>query len=190
MQGKYMKAFVTAAAILLVAGPSLAGGPKGTGTVSSADVNVNGTNPNIDGTTTTYRGATGIGMNSMVTGLRPGFPYTVWAVIFNYPQKCANFPAPCEPSDFDPTGPTQTRVTQASLNYADENGNSVFTGFVPVGGALFNANRAEVHFVYRRHPNVDGGEYDSLNDVVGNCENGEGGADNQCQDEGFSIHER
>ena len=162
-----MKAFVTAAAILLVAGPSLAGGPKGTGTVSSADVQGSG-NPGLGGTTTTYRGATGIGLNAMVTGLREGFPYTVWAVIFNYPQQCANFPAPCEPSDFDPDGPTQTRVTQASLNYAADDGTAVFTGFVPVGGALFNANRAEVHFVYRRHPNVAGGEYESLNDVGGN----------------------
>ena len=189
MQGNYAKDFVTAAAILLVAAPSLAGGPNGTGTVSSADVQGSG-NPGLGGTSTLYRGATGIGMNAMVTGLRAGFPYTVWAVIFNYPQQCANFPAPCTPADFDPNGPTQTRVTQASLNYADENGNSVFTGFVPVGGSLFNANRGEVHFVYRRHPDVDGGEYESLNNVVGNCENGEGGADDQCEDEGFSIHQR
>lgn len=189
MKGKYTASFVTAAALLFMAGSSLAGGPKGTGTVSSADVQGSG-NPSLGGTATTYRGATGIGMNAVVTGLRAGFPYTVWAVIFNYPQKCANFPDPCTPADFDPAGPTQTRVTQIALNYADDSGNSVFSGFLPVGDALFNANRGEVHFVYRRHPNVPGAEYVSLNSVAGNCENGEGGADNQCQDEGFSIHKR
>lgn len=189
MQGKYTKALATAAAVLFVASSSFAGGPNGTGSVSSADVQGSG-NQNIDGTSTVYRDAAGIGMNATVTGLRADLPYTVWAIIFNYPQQCANFPGPCTPADFDPAGPTQVRVTQAALNYADDNGDSVFSGFVPVGAALFNANRAEIHFVYRRHPDVDGREYESLNSPGGNCENGEGGADNQCQDEGFSIHQR
>jgi hypothetical protein len=175
---------------MLVAAPSLAGGSNGTGSVSSADVNASG-NPAIGGTSTLYRDAAGIGMNAMVTDLRGGFPYTVWAVIFNNPQQCLAFPEPCGPADFGVEGtPANPAVTQMALNYSDDDGYAFFSGFVPVGDSLFNAERAEIHFVYRRHPDVDGGEYVSLNMVGGNCEEGEGGDDDQCQDEGFSIHQR
>ena len=179
-----------AATTLFIAAPSIAGGPNGTGTVGSADVNGIG-NPDIGGTSTLYRDAAGIGMNAMVTGLRAGFPYTVWAVIFNNPQKCLAFPEPCGPADFGVEGtPANPRVTQVARNYADDDGYAFFSGFIPVGDSLFNANRAEFHFVYRRHPDVDGGEYVSLNMVGGNCGGGEGSDDEQCQDEGFSIHKR
>lgn len=190
MRRNFKKVFVIAAATLFIAGTSLAGGPEGTGTVSTADANPTG-NPDLNGTSTVYRGAAGIGMDAMIYELRGGFPYTVWAVIFNKPQHCLAFPDPCGPADFGVPGtPAQPRVTQAARNYADDDGYAFFSGFVPVGESLFNAQRAEVHFVYRRHPDVDGAEYVSLNMVGGNCENGEGGEDNNCQDEGFSIHKR
>ena len=190
MQGIYKKAFVTVAAILFVAGSSLADDPIGTGTVSSADVQENENQTGIGGTSTVYRGAAGIGMRAYVNGLRGDFPYTVWAVIFNYPQACMNFPDPCTAADFDPAGPTQTRVTQAARNYSDDDGTGFFSGFIPVGAALFNANRAEVHFIYRRHPDDNDAEYESLNMVGGNCTAMDGPSNDQCQDEGFSIHKR
>jgi hypothetical protein len=189
MQRKFMKVCAIAAATFFIGTSSFAGGPNDTGTVGSSDVNGTG-NPSLGGTATVYRGAAGIGMNAYVTGLRGGFPYTVWAVVFNSPQNCLAFPGPCGPADFGVEGtPSQPRVTQIARNYADDSGDSFFSGFLPVGASLFNAQRAEVHFVYRRHPDVDGGEYVSLNMVGGNCE-GEGDLASNCQDEGFSMHKR
>ena len=195
MTGTLKKVCVMATTALVIGGPSLANGPNGDGTVSSADIMASG-NPGIDGTATIYRDAAGIGVDAVVTGLRGGFPYTMWAVIFNNPQQCLAFPEPCGPADFGVDGtPSNPAVTQASLNYADDAGNAYFSGFVAVGGALSNGNKAEVHFVYRRHPDEDGAEYESLNMVGGNCPLNpdgsfdDGPADDQCQDEGFSIHQ-
>ncbi len=159
-------------------------------------------NTNLGGMSNLYRHADGIGMTADVTGLRggnelkKGHPYTVWAVIFNRPSECAgNMNGdPCTPDDFGPL--TDTRVTQISLNYSDDDGYAYFSGFVPEmpeSGALVDAETAEVHFVYRRHPDKKP-QYVSLNMFGGHCKvkHGEivdGPKKNQCEDEGFSIHQ-
>jgi len=186
-----------ACSVVLVSGTSVANADPDSQNINASN------NPNIAGTSTTYRHSDGIGMTAMVTGLRGGtdlphgHPYTVWAVIFNFPGECAT--TPCTPADFDPAGPTQTRVTQISRNYSDANGDGYFSGFLPEGDALFDASEGEVHFIYRRHPDRNP-EYVSLNMVGGNCqfvkgqfEDGvpapnDGPKKNQCEDEGFSIH--
>lgn len=164
---------------------------------TSADINASN-NPNIAGTSTLYRHSNGVGMTATVSGLRGGtdlahgHPYTVWAVIFNAPGECAEHPAPCGLADLL-AGRGQPGVTQASRNYSDSDGTGIFSGFVPEGDVLSDSAAAEVHFVYRRHPDRNP-EYDSLNMVGGNCKvrNGEtvdGPRRNQCEDEGFSIHQ-
>lgn len=157
-------------------------------------------NPDVDGTSNLYRHAYGIGMTAVVYGLRGGdglpggHPYTVWAVIFNNPSACAGYDLgqPCTEADFGNSA-TNTRVGQISRNYSDANGNGFFSGFMPEGGALVDSSVAEVHFIYRRHPDRNP-EYASLNSFDGNCQfvNGElvdGPKNNQCEDEGFSIHQ-
>lgn len=187
------KIFGLAAIVTLVSGVGIAEADPTSVAITPSN------NPNIAGMTNLYRHPDGIGMTATVTGLRGGdglpggHPYTVWAVIFNFPAECANYPMPCTPDDFDPAGPTQTRVTQFSRNYSDAAGNGFFSGFLPEGDALFDAESGEVHLVFRRHPDRNP-EYVSLNMVGGNCQfvNGElvdGPKNNQCEDEGFAIHQ-
>lgn len=159
---------------------------------SSEDI-VPSNNPDIAGTTTLYRHENGIGMTAWVTGLRggadfpKGHPYTIWAVIFNAPNECDD--SPCTVGDLM-AGRGVPAVAQISRNYSDDIGDGHFSGFLEENGALIDASAAEVHFVVRRHPDRNP-EYVSLNMVGGNCHpvKGDGPGKNQCEDEGFAIHQ-
>ena len=169
---------------LLIATPSIAG------TAGSADVQ-GFPGFNVSGTSTMFRSYHGVGMTATIDGLTPGYPYTVWAVIFNRPHNCI-VPNECSGDDVGAMNPAVDIVfTLASRNYSDDSGSTVVSGFVPRGAALKRPNRAEVHFVYRRHPDIDGQEYPALNSGIGNCPGPNSFGPNintQCLDLGFAVH--
>ena len=84
-------------------------------------------------------------------------------------------------------------------NYTDGDGNGFFQAFItdgptnrqqPAGlpgdpGGIVNPNKAEIHFILRKHPVVPGEEYEAINSLNGSCP---GGA--ACTDLASSIHQR
>jgi len=143
-------------AALIIAAPSVAG------VASSADV-VRTMSETIQGTSNAYRSNHGVGMTAVLSGLAPDQAHTVWAAIFNRPHNCF-VPNACTTADaFGDNPPVKWRLTQASRNYSDENGNSFFSGFIPTGADLQRPNRAEIHFIYVEHNDGQGSSYVQLN---------------------------
>lgn len=140
-------------AALIIAAPSVAG------VASSANV----VSDDIQGTSNVYRSNHGVGMTAVLSDLTPDRAHTVWAAIFNRPHKCF-VPNACTSLDSGGANPpVNFRLTQASRNYSDADGNSNFSGFIPKGADLQRPNRAEIHFIYVEHNDAQGSSYVQLN---------------------------
>lgn len=191
---------------LIFTNTAMSGGPNNTGYVSSTDVLApflcefnNPPDCEVIGTSTLYRTAAGVGINIVVADLMPNTPHTIWMVVFNNPNACAGFPkGPCGLGDLG-NAAAQASLIWAAGNYTDDDGNGFFQAFVtdgptgrqqPAGlpgdaGGLVNPNRAEIHFILRKHPIVPGEEYDAINSLNGSCPGGVG-----CEDLASAIHIR
>jgi len=202
---KIIKSLIVLSVSFFIASPGIAGGPNDTGYISSADVlspfncaNLPADCNNI-GTSTLYRTAAGVGVNIHAVGLMPNTPHTVWMAAFNNPNACAAFPhGPCVLGDLGNPA-AQATLMWTTGNYTDEFGNGFFQAFItdgptsrqqPAGlpsdpGGLVNPNKAEIHFILRKHPIVFGEEYVSINSVGGACD-GPGG----CDDIASATHQR
>ena len=127
----------------------------------------------ITGTSTLHRNKNGITVNFKAENLYPG-AYTIWWVIWNYPQEC-DAPGACIDEDFGIAGDVGVEVMYAAghvvgnngkgnfsahLNADDDSGsiNDDFFGLPEFGGLKAgNTFSSEVHVVLRTHgPKVPG----------------------------------
>lgn len=131
------------------------------------------------------------------SGLDPESPYTLWAVIFNRPQRCQT--SPCGLGDLPFTPGHDPRV-EASIVFAgggvsDSAGNGDLLGRVQtlagramgeivLGTGTFDPRKAEIHVVVRGHgyPDVDQ-LFPALSTFAGGCSE-----DNPCEDQQFAVH--
>lgn len=138
------------------------------------------------GSTQLVRTRQGIYYSLRASQLTPGHVVTVWAVVFNQPQNCADFPAACQGSDLsnaDVLGdavytsgglvrPNGTIHLRAFLREGDASGSmahEVSTAFPPTG--LLDLDAAEVHLVIRDHgPAIPGKVYEQRSSFTGGCE--------------------
>lgn len=90
--------------------------------------------------------------------LEPGNAYTLWVVVINEPEACAN--TPCQSADvLKKTAETKADVGYGGGTIAGPDGTGKFTGFVPVGklsnawfdNGLQKPTTAEVHLVIHDH---------------------------------------
>ncbi len=130
-------------------------------------------------------------------------PHTVWWVVFNHPEHCADAFAPgfqCGPGDL-PFNGGDAKV-QFSLLYAAGNvvGNSGHAGFggrlrtgdttdvvMDLGPGLVNPRGAEIHLVIRTHgPTIPHMVEQQIHTFNGGCEAGEPN-EGLCQDVQFAA---
>lgn len=143
---------------------------------------------NVTGTSTLHRNKNGLTANFKAKGLHPG-AYTLWWVIWNKPEACAN-PGACLEPDFANADDVEVEVMyggghvvgnngkgnfSAHLNVGDDSGsvNSSFFGIPPAGGLqVGNTFGAEVHLVLRTHgPVVPGLVNEQIGSYEGGCDN-------------------
>jgi hypothetical protein len=122
----------------------------------------------------------GVAMSFDAVGLTPGNVYTVWWIIFNYPENCSG--GICGPDDaflmgndgrpvFDQNGQMQmNRINQESVGMSsmratagivNEDGTAKFRAHLPIGdtsdfvafgnGLVVDPMEAEIHFIIRTH---------------------------------------
>jgi hypothetical protein len=122
----------------------------------------------VAGAATLIRTTEGISYSVSTSGLEPGAS-TVWVVIFNKPENCAEGPGSCAPSDL--SNPTvQGSVVAGSGHVVSADGIANFVGSldegtpptgiqvnVPLGtvDGLKDSLKAEVHLVVRQHGAVN-----------------------------------
>ena len=198
----YSRLVIAFAVCLVAASPSLAGGGHDKGMVSSVDA----LSPfacapedcTVIGTSTLYRSADGVGANIDLMDLTPNTPFTVWAVVFNNPNRCAAFPhGACGLGDLSNPA-VKAAIFWATGNYSDGDGNAHFQTFITKGnnnriqliaGELTNPSKAEIHFIFREHEIVFGEEYGAINTPAGSCPSSPPGGP-PCKDIGSATHER
>lgn len=141
----------------------------------------------ITGTATLHRNKNGITANFKAEGLYPG-AYTIWWVIWNEPDNCAD-PGACMEPDFANAVAVEVEVMYAGghvvgnngkgnfsahLNAGDDSPESMNTsfGFPSVGGLrVGNTFDAEVHIVLRTHgPAVPGLINEQIGSYAGGCD--------------------
>ena len=92
--------------------------------------------------------------------LNPGNVYTLWVVIVNKPEGCAQAPKACKPPDIlKHTAKTQSDVTYGDGIIAGADGTGTFRSFIPAGkignswfdNGLQNPLQAEIHLVVNDH---------------------------------------
>lgn len=139
----------------------------------------------VVGTSTLHRNNNGITMNFKATGLIPGHAYTVWWVIWNYPDECEGGPGACgSNTDFEnpdvavelmyATGHVAGNSGKgnfgAHLNENDNSGTINPLFFLPSYGGLLDSQKAEVHLVLRSHgPAVPGIVNEQIGSYLGGC---------------------
>ena len=140
-------------------------------------------NGGIVGSSTLHRNSNGLTVNFKTTQLIPGHTYTVWWVIWNFPENCI-VPGACSDPDFgDPD--VQVEVMYATGNVAGGNGKGNFSAHLnendasgtinplfglPSYGGLQDALTAEVHVVLRSHgPKVPGIVNEQIGSYLGGC---------------------
>lgn len=107
----------------------------------------------------------GISINIVTTDLRNAHAYTVWWIVFNHPEECADYPGPCGPADLSNSDVNAT-VQWGTGDVAGESGAVSFIahlneGETTPGGPVFDlpgdgdgledADEAEVHVIVRSH---------------------------------------
>ncbi len=140
-------------------------------------------NGGILGTSTLHRNSNGITVNYKVDGLIPGHTYTVWWVIWNFPENC-EVQGECADNDFgDPDVQVELMYATghvaggsgkgnfgAHLNENDASGTINPLFFLPSYGGLLDAENAEVHVVLRSHgPAVPGIVNEQIGSYLGGC---------------------
>ena len=135
------------------------------------------------------------------SGLDTSSPYTVWAVIFNYPRYCLS--APCTGADLPVSAGHDPRV-EASIVYvggglSDADGLGDFVGRVyPTskgiatehlfGHGLLEPRHAEIHVVVRGHGYPQAEDmFSAIGSFAGGC-NAENTHQPACEDQQFAIH--
>ncbi|MDH3697658.1 MAG: hypothetical protein OER83_03675 [Flavobacteriaceae bacterium] len=136
----------------------------------------------IVGTSTLHRNANGITMNFKAEGLDKGYTYTVWWVIWNFPENCFEG---CDDPDFATPDAVGVDVLYAGGNVAGNAGKIAISGHlneedtsgsirelfglgVPIG--LLDAESAEVHLVLRSHgPAIPGMVNEQISSYEGGC---------------------
>jgi hypothetical protein len=161
----------------------------------------------IDGSTvggafsTLVRSDDALRMHVSTSDLDPGAAYTVWWVIFNFPENCS---APCNMDDI--TNPALRTAVQTAVGFAaghvvGNNGKGNFSGLLkvgdlsgfgdgvdstpppPLGPGLLNPLGAEVHLVIRTHgQQIPGLVDEQIHTFEGGC------SINACDDKQFSMH--
>lgn len=139
-------------------------------------------NITVVGTTTITRNANGLNMTLKADDLVPGHTYTVWWVIWNYPEFCDG---PCD--DPDIANPdVQPEILFATGNVVGGSGKGNFgaglsendaTGTIneeffglPSYGGLHDAMHAEIHIVLRDHgPMIPGQVNEQISTYAGGC---------------------
>ena len=186
---------VFAMLILLVAGNVHASDRKRSHApmISFADMSQLGTS-----TLTRRHGKVGVHVD---TQLATGDGYTLWVVVFNYPEHCAS--APCSSADM-PFGSGDPRV-QASLLYLTGHfaGAGIFqaellkspSGLIGRellwGPGLLKPRSAEIHLVVRNHgPAIPSLTMAQITSFSGGCEEppAEGEAGPRCTNTQFAVH--
>jgi hypothetical protein len=158
---------LVASSVAAVALVATAGGAAADPAVehTSADIHwhaqVDPTRQQVDGAIATLRTtASGARVQFRTLGLHPGHAYTLWFVVINEPQACADHPAPCRPPDvFAPGNPTSAQVVGVAGNVVGASGRATFSAHVPTGDidgwlpdqGLTNPLGAEVHLVLNDH---------------------------------------
>ena len=132
-------------------------------------------------TRTLYGARQELELNARTKGLQPNYSYTVWWVIFNEPSLCSDR---CGENDLPPINPEADPGVMASAMLAtggttDGDGNADFgatlkegslSPFVLFGPGLLDAEKAEVHIVFRDHgPIVPGLGKDQVSTFFGGC---------------------
>lgn len=140
-------------------------------------------NGGVVGSSTLHRNSNGLTVNFKATDLIPGHTYTIWWVIWNFPENCAD-PGACMDGDFgDPD--VQVEVMYAGGHVAGGSGKGNFSAhlnendasgtinplfFLPSYGGLQDALTAEVHVVLRSHgPKVPGIVNEQIGSYLGGC---------------------
>ncbi len=162
--------------------------PKSVNRKSSADIISPISGVDVTGTSTLHRNKKGITVNFKAKGLTPG-AYTLWWVIWNYPELCAT-PNECgADADFEYDNAKLVGVdvlfaaghvvgkngvgnfsAHLNLNDASESINDIQGLPVDIGG-LHNAQDAEVHLVLRTHgPKVPGVVNEQISSYEGGCD--------------------
>ncbi|WP_180685466.1 MULTISPECIES: hypothetical protein [Streptomyces] len=145
------------------------------------------------GTSTLARDKSGISATFRTGQLRAHHAYTLWIVVFNRPENCAQ---PCNEDDIfvggDPRGPMNTATIKAADIHAvygggkvaDASGTTRIDTHLPVrdasredllakvnpGAALKETQGAEVHLVLRSHgPKISGQVEEQLGSYAGGC---------------------
>ncbi|NND33822.1 MAG: hypothetical protein HKN76_14630 [Saprospiraceae bacterium] len=146
---------------------------------------INGVTGDLVGTAHLVRNKNGIKVTFTANDLTPGFAYTLWWVIWNRPENCAN-PHACG-DDLDFGNPdVGTEVLYAGGHVVGASGKGSFSGHLnegsikgsindifglPPAEGLENAMHAEVHAVLRNHgPAVPGEVNAQINSYPGGCE--------------------
>lgn len=126
----------------------------------------------------------GIAVRIVTSGLDPESAYTVWAVLFNYPEFCQT--TPCTSAD-QPQNGGDPKVESATV-FADgflvsDDGVGVIDSGLAVGEALLEPFGAEVHLIVKSHGPADlETVHEQLTTSSGGCP-----ADG-CTDQQFAIH--
>jgi hypothetical protein len=171
-----------------------------------------GETPVIFGTSTLHRSKNGITVNFKAEDVIPG-AYTIWWVIWNYPEECDGGPGACgSDADFevhpDDVG---VDVLYAGGHVVGNNGKANISGHLKAGdtsGTIWgrpemeelgllvgNTFNAEVHVVLRSHgPAVPGMVNEQISSYGGGCETNLAPFSDypdelgECGDIAFSIH--
>lgn len=119
------------------------------------------------GSATLLRSVRGVSFSAQAAGLDPESAYTVWWIIFNNPENCANPGGPngalCNADDFA-NPDVNASVAWATGRVSDAHGFASFDahlirGGTPPGEVLFGpglvGNGAEIHLVYVSHGPAD-----------------------------------
>ncbi len=166
-------------------GKSDAGNLSARATKNSVEV-IDAVNGGVVGTSVLHRNKNGITANFSASGLEPGHAYTLWWVVWNAPENCANYPDPCEEADFGIADEVQVEVLYAAGNLVGNNGVGHFSAHLsendddqsinadifglPEFGGLLDAETAEIHMVLRSHgPAISGMVNDQIDSYEGGC---------------------
>jgi hypothetical protein len=147
--------------------PELSGTLKGVSAkASKATVPVMDFVNNVEaGTATLHRNKNGITINFKATDLIPGHTYTLWWVVWNFPENCAGYPDPCTDADFANAANVEVEVLAATGHVVGGSGMATFS-------AHLNENDASgsIHGVLRSHgPAIPGMVNEQISTYEGGC---------------------
>jgi hypothetical protein len=153
---------------------------------------------------TLVRNRNGARLNIQTRELEPGHTYSVWMVVFDAPEHCAE-PYACGLDDIIPLmdDPGAENPSEATVfgavggGLAGGTGRAAFAGHAKPGdeandvlfgdGSLDNPLTAEIHFVIRTHgPAIPGMIHEQISTFNGGCEEGEPN-EGLCDDVQFGV---